>query len=83
MEVYQLDQGDRPPTLLIEWEGRGPLLVLQRDQVPSECWQIPPLAEQLVTTSQVIDDILDELEKVKLPKAARSTVEKLLDELPR
>ncbi len=83
MEAYLLDEGDRPPTLLIEWEGRGPLLVLQRDQTPSECWQIPPLAEQLVTTSSVIDEILIELDKVKLPKAARTTVEKLLDELPR
>lgn len=78
MEAYLLDE-----TLLIEWEGRGPLLVLSPDRMPSECWQIPPLAEQLTTTSSVIEDILVELDKVKLSGLARATVEKLLDEMPR
>ena len=81
MECWQLDNGQGPPTLLIEWEGRGPLLVLQRDRMPSECWQIPPTAELLVTTSSVIEEISGALEKVELSAAARTTMEKLLTEL--
>lgn len=81
MEVYRLDLEEGPPTLLIEWEDRAPLLVLQRDQPPSECWHLPALAERLVTRESVIQEALQALEKLKLSATARTAVETMLEQM--
>jgi hypothetical protein len=77
VEAYLLEETS-PPTLLVEWEDRGPLLVLQPDRIPSESWQLPPRAEPLRSTHDVMAELLDSLRSVELPARTRSTVMKAL-----
>lgn len=78
MRVYQLQTTD---TLLIDREDRSPLLEVTDAAPPTECWQLPDTALELVTREEALEEFSEALQAAKLSAPARRTVEKLLAEL--
>jgi hypothetical protein len=80
MRVWLTEEAGRP-TLLIDREDRGPFLVVTPDGPPTERWTLPETTEPLMPRAQVLEDVTAALEEAKLSKAARSAVEKAMDDL--
>lgn len=81
MDVFTLN--GVPLTTYVQRMPSMPLLVLTETGPPEECWTLPTDAEELVTRSEVIDEVWAALDKITLSKTARSAVEKILEALER
>lgn len=60
----------------------GPIRVIEPDGSASECFSLPTDAYELLTRSEVYDEIFEALNDIQLSKTARNAVESLIDGLP-
>lgn len=60
----------------------GPLTVIREGEPPTTQWHLPEAAYELLTRSEVYDEIRSALESIQVSRPARTALEKLLDELP-
>lgn len=89
MAVYELEMPpDQAPVLFLQPAAgpyrapTGPLTVIREGEPPTTQWHLPEEAYELLTRSEVYEEIRGALSSVQLSRPARSALENLLDELP-
>lgn len=79
METYLLNTD--PPMVFVDPEDGSPLQLITPGKPQDYCWTLPSQAEQLWTLAEAVAVIEQALQPVKLSKAARATVQSVLDSM--
>lgn len=84
VSVFRRDhpQGAGPTHYLVPDDDRGSVRVVRDDGSLSSQATLPAGAYELVTRSEVYDEVVEALEKLKMPKSARESVLSLIKGLP-